>query len=100
VSSIVLLGSHGEGVQGKGAPAGSSKLPDSVLEGLARDIKEAMAGSRQAGHCENLSSMLMDVLKTHLSLKKRMLRDYTTKSKVGGGGGKAGGVSLQIRDDQ
>jgi len=81
-SAIVLLGSHGVGVQGKGAPAGSSKLPDSVLEGLARDIKEAMAGSRQAGHCESLSSMLMDVLKTHLSLKKRMLRDYTTKSKV------------------
>jgi len=82
VSVILLLGTHGKEAQGKGRAAGGSSLPEEVLAGLAREIKEAMAGGRQAGYSESLAAMLTEVLRSHLTLKKRMLRDFSTRTKV------------------
>ena len=79
---VLLLGSHGEAGRGKGQQTGSPRLPEEVIEGLAREIKEAVAGSKQASHNESLFDMLMEVLRSHLSLKKRMLRDYSTRSRL------------------
>ncbi len=79
IGGVVLLGSHGEG--GRGASV-SSGLPAEVAEQLARGIKAALGRGNLAGYSSVLCGMLSEVLKTHLSLRRRLLRDFTTSAAV------------------
>jgi hypothetical protein len=79
ITGIVLLGSHGGEQQRQGETV---DLPAEVLDGLARELKEAVAQGNLAGRNASLCEMLTEVLKSHLSLKRRMLRDFITRSAV------------------
>jgi len=82
IESVMLLGTHG----GSGAELenGLMGLDPETLGRIAEDIKrsatEAM-GSR-AGYSDALISMLMEALRTHLSIRKALLRRFVTKRKV------------------
>jgi len=82
ITGIVLLGSHGAGGERQQETGGVSDLPAEVTEGLAREIKGVLAQGNLAGHNASLCEMLTEVLKSHLGLKRRMLRDFITRSAV------------------
>lgn len=72
---IVLIGSHSDGNNKAEGAFGSE-----VCRKIAGEIKESMGNS--AGFSSVLKDMLSAVLKTHLSLKKRLLSDYLTRRKI------------------
>jgi hypothetical protein len=77
VSSICLLGSHGKGASGAGA-----SMSNELLAKIAEDIKEGIRGGKFAGYGDNLFDMFMEVLKTHLSIKRLLLQKFLTKRKL------------------
>jgi len=82
VEAILLLGSHGPGSDDRKEASGAEGLPAEVLERLASEVKGAIAGGKAAGYSESLSGMLLQALRTHLSLKRRMLRNFLTRQKA------------------
>ena len=76
---VLLLGNHGAGdpVSGEGM-----ELPAEAVENLAQGMKVALGKCNLASSNPSLCDMLTEVLKSHLSLKRRMLRDFTTNSAV------------------
>lgn len=83
---VVLLGGHGTDSTGKGGRA-ERPAPDLSQEAIARiaeDLKRAThpPGGRSAGYAEALHRFFMDVLKTHLGLKRALLDRFTTRQKV------------------
>jgi len=83
VGAILLLGSHGQGGKENESPGAGPSAE--ILEHLAGEVKEAMeamAGGKRAGYSASLSDMLLKALRTHMSLKRRMLRDFLTRSKA------------------
>ncbi len=91
---VVLLGSHGKErlPQGKtGADASESPSAWSVpsiskdtLARVAEDFKRAAENpsGKGAGYCDNLYDFFLEVMKTHLSIRKVLLERFATKQKV------------------
>ena len=80
VCGVLLLGSHGN-LSGDQA---SGTLPQEVLGRIAQEIKASLARNtlRSAGYSEIVMSMLMEAVRTHLSMRKALLREFLTKRKV------------------
>ena len=77
VSVSLLLGSHG-------ADGNAQRLPSEVLSNIAEDLRRSLRdklGSR-AGQGDTLAGILLEALKTHLSMRKVLLQQFTTKQKV------------------
>lgn len=78
VQVSLLLGSHGE------SQASEQRLPSEVLGNIAEDIRRSLRdklGTR-AGQGDTLTGILLEALKTHLSIRKVLLQQFTTKRKV------------------
>jgi len=82
-ANIQLLGSHGTGGD-KGGDSGLAGISSDVLADIALDLNKAAKSScrRNAGYGDNLYDLFVEVLKSHLSLKKLLLQNFTTKQKV------------------
>ncbi len=81
--TILLIGSHGD-CKRKGASLGSTvELPQDIVEKLAGEIGKAVASSHSAGHGDTLFHMLTQVLKTHLSMRRKLLKKFLTERAVG-----------------
>jgi hypothetical protein len=87
VGAILLIGSHSD-CERKGASSGATtggvtELPQEILEKLAGEIGKAVASSHTAGHGDTLFHMLSQVLKTHLSMRRKLLMRFLTERAVG-----------------
>ncbi len=80
---ILLIGSHGPCDRKGRSARGAQQLPAEVLEKIASEIQKAIASSDAAGHGETLFGMLMQVLKTHLSMRRKLLKKFLTERAVG-----------------
>jgi hypothetical protein len=82
ITAVMLLGTHGDGgvVMENGLMGLDPETLGRIAEDLKRSVTEAM-GNR-AGYSESLVSMLMEALRTHLSIRKALLRRFVTKRKV------------------
>jgi hypothetical protein len=81
--AILLIGSHSDSGT-PGAPQGNvASLPQEVIAKLAGEISKAVKSSNVAGHGEALLGMLMQVLKTHLSMRRKLLKKFLTERAVG-----------------
>ena len=83
-NSIVLLGGHGE-LSGKVDDTGSlNGLSAEVLADIAEDLKKAskLSKGQRAGINEALYDLLLEVLKSHRSIKRVLLAKFATKQKV------------------
>jgi len=89
IPAVVLLGSHGkEGLyQGKRRTGTDGMVPAFSADALAR-IAQELKGAAQdpratrAGHGENLFDFFLNVLKTHLTIKRTLLQEFATRQKV------------------
>jgi len=79
--NTLLLGTHG-------APAGNEKkmkpVPVETLSRLAEDLKKSVRsvhGLRAGNDCA-IYSLLMAVLKSHITIKRKMLEGFATKQKM------------------
>jgi hypothetical protein len=72
------------GPETSAAPTGNvASLPQEVIAKLAEEIGKAVKSSNVAGHGETLLGMLMQVLKTHLSMRRKLLKKFLTERAVG-----------------
>jgi len=83
VGAILLIGSHGECERKGASPGGDIELPQEILEKLAGEIEKAVKSSDAAGHGETLFGMLLQILKTHLSMRRKLLKKFLTERAVG-----------------
>jgi hypothetical protein len=76
-AEVLLLGTHGPG-------GGQDHLSGEALTRLAQAFRQAIEerGGKEAGTGSELFRYLMEVLQTHLSLKKRLLQRYLTDRKL------------------
>jgi len=82
---VLLLGSHGspdDSTTDKSPHDAQAGLPSEVAERLAGEIKRAAANGNEAGFYNALESMLVEVLRTHLTLRRRLLRDFLTMNAI------------------
>ena len=79
---VVLLGTHGGPCPGDNgrAPAFCSDVLARIAEDLQRSAERP--NSNSAGCGEALYEFFLDLLKTHLSLKKALLQRFVTRQKV------------------
>ncbi len=87
--AILLLGSHGKegpmhAERGTSGDVSAPSFPADVLARIAEDLKRAAENpaGRRAGYGDNLHEMFLEVLKSHLSIKKVLLQKFATKQKV------------------
>jgi len=82
--SVMLLGTHGIAGDRESRDGSLSGLSGEVLVRLAEDIKRSVQknGGMQAGYGNDLFTMFMEALRTHLSIKKALLQKFATKRKV------------------
>jgi len=80
---ILLIGGHGL-LESSGASEDLARLPEELLARMAEDVKRSVRGktSQQAGFSNDLVGMLMEVLATHLSIRRLLLEKFTTKRKL------------------
>jgi len=82
LGKILLIGSHeGDGESGESLFG----LPKESLARIAEDMKRSIAagtGRRQAGYSPKLMEMLLEALRTHLSIRKVLLQKFATKRKM------------------
>jgi len=73
--AILLLGSHN---QNKG-----SELPAEIISKIASDV-QASIGKKdsKAGYSEILEQLFVDILKSRISLPRKLLERYTTRRKI------------------
>jgi hypothetical protein len=69
--SVVLLGTHG-----------ADGIPLPVAQKILEEVKRELPNARQAGYSELVLDLLMEALKTCLSIKKVVLKNYLTKRKI------------------
>ena len=83
IGRIFLLGTHGTAGNGK-ADQGLTGLPKDVLGRLAEDLKNSVQqmATRNAGFSEEFLDLVMEALRTHLSIRRVLLSKFTTKRKV------------------
>lgn len=76
--TVGLLGSHKEHSES------DCNYAKETLEKIATDLKRVAKKQmgRNAGYSTSLMDMLMDVLKTHISLKRQILQRFATNRKV------------------
>jgi hypothetical protein len=82
-SGVLLLGSHGTGGSKVGSN-GLQGLPQEVLARIAEEIRQSIRNNsgQMAGYSQDLMDMLMEALRTHLSIRKVLLQKFATKRKV------------------
>ena len=84
--TIMLIGSHGQGQATRGTSADGTvpAFSADTLSRIAEDLKRAAErpGGYGAGYGEGLYSFFLEVLKTHMSLKRALLERFTTRQKV------------------
>jgi len=80
IPPVLLLGSHGDGDGNKTAEGHS---PD-VMSKIASDFRRSASIPHRhgAGYGESLFDLFVEVLKTHLSMKKVLLQKFATRKKV------------------
>lgn len=80
LSAILLIGTHNI----KGGRSSNDRLPAEVVTRMADEIKQSIQvkASMQAGYFENLLSLLIEALKTHLSIRRVLLMKFQTKRKL------------------
>ena len=78
-TSLMLLGSPGDAENG----SNTAYSPD-VLARIAGDLKNGAVVPRwhRSGFGEKLYAVFMDIMKTHLSMKKVLLQKFVTKQKL------------------
>ena len=75
VPVILLIGSHGQ--------AGKDEFPAEITSKLAADIRSALGrNDSQAGYFESLEQLFIEVIKSRLSLPRKILEKYTTNRKI------------------
>ena len=76
---VLLLGSHG----GEGK-SGLRGVGSEILGRIAEEIQQSVLGrgGRHAGFSESLLGLLMEALRTNLSIRKALLGKFLTKRKV------------------
>ena len=79
---IMLLGSHGDGEEQQGE--GLEGLSSEELGRIAQDIKKSVVTTmgQMAGQSDLLVAMLMEALRTHLTMRKALLQRFATKRKI------------------
>jgi hypothetical protein len=90
VPSAVLLGNHGKSGACPNVPTegtGDAPLPAfpaDTLSRIAEDLRRVAQrpGGHQAGYGEALFDLFLEVLKTHMSLRRALLDQFTTLQKV------------------
>jgi hypothetical protein len=78
--TVLLLGSH--------VPKGAANEPTPTFEPIdretaariAEDIKKDIAGGREAGYYPTISELLMEALKSKLSIRRSLLLGYANES--------------------
>ena len=81
--TILLIGSHSDAGRLDAPPGKVASLPQEIIAKLAEEIGKAVKLSNVAGHGETLLGMLMQVLKTHLSMRRKLLKKFLTERAVG-----------------
>ena len=78
-ASLMLLGSHGDAENGNG-----QAFSPETLTRIASDLKTGAVVPRwhRSGYGEMLYATYVNLLKTHLSMKKVLLQKFVTKQKV------------------
>jgi len=76
LSGIILIGTHKSGSNG-------NEFPAEVLTKIAEEIKLSIRekASKQAGYFQNIVSMIMEAIKTYMSIRRNLLSKFTTKRK-------------------
>jgi len=84
VPCILFLGTHGTGKEQQNSKASSIAGRGDDLARIAEDFKHAVDRCRDphAGYGEGLYDMFIEVLKTHLTLKKALLQRFLTHEKL------------------
>ena len=77
---ITLLGTHGKPKDFDGKDKLSEEVKAKIAEELQKNLQERV--SNHAGYSQQLVNLLLDVLKTNLSIKRSFLLRYTTKRKL------------------
>ena len=80
---VLLLGSHGN-AGGMGNGGNTGEFTAETLSNMAEDLRKSMQSqhSRRYGCGEAMHRLLMEVIKTHISVRKVLLQRFTTKRKV------------------
>ena len=77
-TGVMLLGSHGTG---HGATDG--RFFAEVLSEIANDLRKSIQyGGHRAGYASGLHGLFIEVLKSHMTLRKTLLQRFTTQRKV------------------
>jgi len=78
IGSVLLIGSH-EYEKGNG-----DLIPKVITSKIAEDVKRSAIAnmSNIAGYNSNLFSLFMEALRTHLSIKRIILQQFTTRRKL------------------
>jgi hypothetical protein len=78
IGKIVLLGSHGEDNDS------GIEWPKDILEKIADDMKRATLEklSEMPGYYDTLMDMFLEALRTHLSIKRKILERFATLRKL------------------
>jgi len=84
MGGILLLGSHGQASKNEQNASGLEGLSAEDLGRIAEDLKNAAKQNlgRNAEYSQSLYNLLIDALKTHLSIKKVLLQKFATRQKV------------------
>jgi len=79
ILGILLIGTHNNGE----SPDSIFKIPTEIVNKFAEEIRRSVQEkvSRQAGYFRNIVSILIESLKTHLSIRRNLLMKFTTKRK-------------------
>ena len=77
---IALVGSHGTGPLSEGV----NTLPHETTARIAEDLRcsAQKQAAKTSGYSLNLVDILMEALRTHLSMRRVLLQRFTTKRKV------------------
>lgn len=83
-TGIMLLGSHGAGKGDTGNGRNIGGFSADVLSEIANDLRMSAqhGGGRRAGCAEGLYGLFIEILKSHLSVRKALLQRFTTQRKV------------------
>ena len=84
VPTVVLLGGHDAVAHGSGRAGNGQALGSEVLARIAEDLKRVAErpNVHSAGYGGALYDFFIEVLKTHMSLRRALLDRFTTRQKV------------------
>ncbi len=84
VPTLVLLGDHGQCARTGRTDTGPAPFTAETLSRIAGDLKRtaALPNGFPAGFAEALYAFLVDILDTHIGLKRMLLEQFTTRQKI------------------